>query len=287
MKDIYANTKDRNGPQNDEEVRESIRDTFTITTDGKIRQSIENAVIALENDPVLAGSIMYNELTERIDIVKPLPWNRSGQMMDDTDEIHFCYYLEAYYGLSVEQKIRNALRVVANRHSCHPIREYLLSLEWDGRERVRYALHHFLGAGTSDVTYECLKLFMSGAIHRVFDPGCKFDDMLCLVGEQGGGKSSFFRFLAVKDDWFSDDLRKLDDENVFRKMQGHWIIEMSEMIATANAKSIEEIKAFLSRQKDTYKIPYDRQPKDRRRQCIFGGTSNNLNFLPFDRYLFK
>ena len=42
----------------------------------------------------------------------------------------------------------------------------------------------------------------------------------------------------VQDDWFSDDLKKLDDENVYRKMQGHWLIEMSEMIATANAKSI-------------------------------------------------
>lgn len=48
----------------------------------------------------------------------------------------------------------------------------------------------------------------------------------------------------MKDEWFSDDLRKLDDDNVYRKLQGHWIIEMSEMIATANAKSIEEIKSF-------------------------------------------
>ena len=59
--------------------------------------------------------------------------------------------------------------------------------------------------------------------------------MLCLVGGQGVGKSTFFRLLAVKDEWFSDDLRRLDDDNVYRKLQGHWIIEMSEMIATANA----------------------------------------------------
>ena len=81
--------------------------------------------------------------------------------------------------------------------------------------------------------------------------------MLCLVGGQGAGKSTFFRLLAVKDEWFSDDLRRLDDDNVYRKLQGHWIIEMSEMIATANAKSIEEIKSFLSKQKETYKIPYE------------------------------
>ena len=35
------------------------------------------------------------------------------------------------------------------------------------------------------------------------------------------------------------------------------MIEMSEMMATANAKSIEEIKSFLSRQKEVYKIPYE------------------------------
>jgi len=122
-----------------------------------------------------------------------------------------------------------------------------------------------------------------GAITRAFKPGSKFEIMLCLVGGQGAGKSTFFRLLAVRDEWFSDDLRKLDDDNVYRKLQGHWIIEMSEMMATANAKSIEEIKSFLSRQKEVYKIPYETHPADRPRQCVFGGTSNALDFLPLDR----
>ena len=76
-------------------------------------------------------------------------------------------------------------------------------------------------------------------------------------------------------------MKKLDDENVYRKLQGHWIIEMSEMIATANAKSIEEIKSFLSRQKETYKVPYETHPADRLRQCVFGGTTNrSRTFCP-------
>ena len=58
---------------------------------------------------------------------------------------------------------------------------------------------------------------------------------------------------------------------------------MSEMIATANAKSIEEIKSFISRQKETYKVPYETYPSDRLRQCVFGGSSNTLDFLPLDR----
>ncbi len=91
-----------------------------------------------------------------------------------------------------------------------------------------------------------------------------------------------FRLLAGRDEWFSDDLKKLDDENVYRKLQGHWIIEMSEMIATANAKSIEEIKSFLSRQKETYKVPYETHPADRLRQCIWR-DDQPAGLLPRDR----
>ena len=181
------------------------------------------------------------------------------------------------------KKIQDAADIAANENSYHPVLEYLNSLTWNGTERVRSCLRHFLGASEDDYTYQSLRLFLLGAIHRAFSPGCKFEVMLCLVGGQGAGKSTFFRLLAVKDEWFSDDLRKLDDDNVYRKLQGHWIIEMSEMIATANAKSIEEIKSFLSRQKEVYKIPYETHPADRPRQCVFGGTSNALDFLPLDR----
>ena len=86
----------------------------------------------------------------------------------------------------------------------------------------------------------------------------------------------------MENEWFSDDLRKLDDDNVFRKIQGHWIIEMAEMLATCNARSVEDIKSFLSRQSETYKVPYETHPEDRPRQCIFVGSSNNADFLPFD-----
>ena len=67
------------------------------------------------------------------------------------------------------------------------------------------------------------------------------------------------------------------------KLQNHWIIEMGEMKATITAKNIEQIKSFLSRQKETYKVPYEVHPEDRPRQCVFCGTSNDLNFLPLDR----
>ncbi len=60
----------------------------------------------------------------------------------------------------------------------------------------------FLGADESDYVEEMLKHFLLGAIRRVFRPGSKYEEMLCLVGGQGAGKSSFFRLLAIRDEWF-------------------------------------------------------------------------------------
>ena len=263
---------------------EEVKAMLDTTEKGGVRNSIKNCLMVFQHDPLLSGAIAYNLLTDRTDVVKPIGYDRSpGTSMTDTDMKYIRLYLEENYDLTSEKKIIDAADLAAHQNSYHPVQDYLNSLTWDGTERIRFCLHHFLGAEADEYTFQALRLFLLGAIHRAFRPGCKFEVMLCLVGGQGARKSTFFRLLAGKDEWFSDDLRKLDDENVYRKLQGHWIIEMSEMIATANAKSIEEIKSFLSRQKEVYKIPYETHPADRLRQCVFSGTSNAMDFLPLDR----
>ncbi|MBR1534465.1 MAG: virulence-associated protein E [Ruminococcus sp.] len=273
------NTTNSNNHHSTEQIKESLE----AYRKGGVKNSIGNCVKVLKNDPKLRGAIAKNLLTERVDIVNPLWWERTGSTITDTDMNYLLLYLEENYGLTNENKALKAIDIVANENCYHPIRDYIDQLQWDGKERIRYALHRFLGSEESEYNYQALKLFMLGAIHRAFHPGCKFETMLCLVGGQGAGKSTFFRFMAIRDEWFSDDLRNLDDENVYRKLQGHWIIEMSEMMATANAKSIEGIKSFLSRQKETYKVPYETHPADRLRQCVFAGTTNRQDFLPRDR----
>ena len=219
---------------------EEVKALLESTEKGGVRNSIHNCLTVFQYDPVLSGAVAKNLLTERIDLLKPIGRKRrtGSKAMTDTDMKYIRLYLEKTYGLTSEKKIADAADLAADANSYHPIRDYLNGLVWDGKERIRYCLRHFLGADTDNFTYHSLRLFLLGAIHRAFCPGCKFEVMLCLVGGQGAGKSTFFRLLAVKDEWFSDDLRKLDDDNVYRKLQGHWIIEMSEMIATANAKSI-------------------------------------------------
>ena len=86
---------------------------------------------------------------------------------------------------------------VATSNQYHPICEYLNKLKWDGTERIRYVLKRYMGAEDSDMVYECLKHFMMEALLRIFKPGYKADEMLCLVGTQGAGKSTFFSFFCL------------------------------------------------------------------------------------------
>lgn len=237
----------------------------------------------MEQDPILKGAFRYNILTGQVDIVKELWWKKESPAINDMDMNYIMLYLEETYGLTIDKVVQKSIEHEADRRKYHPIRDYLNGLEWDRQERIRYVLHHFLGAPISNLTYESMKMFLLGAIARVFHPGIKFEYMLCIVGGQGIGKSTFFRLLAINDDWFTDDIKRLDDENIYRRLRGHLIVELSEMVATARAKSIEETKSFLSRQKETYKDLYAIHAVDRPRQCVFGGTSNKKKFLPFDR----
>lgn len=269
----------------DEEMsaEEDILESLARTQKGNVKSSIENCVTVLCRDPVLKGAICKNELTDKIDIVRPLLWKRNGNGVTDVDMYQIQRYIETHYGISSDKAVNKAVSIVASEKSYHPIREFLEDLHWDGKSRIAGLMPRFLGADDNEYTREVMRLLMMAAVCRIYEPGCKFEIMVCLVGGQGAGKSTFFRFLAVNDEWFTDDLKRMDDENVYSKMQGHWIIEMSEMLATVNAKSIEDIKSFLSRQKETYRIPYQTYAEDRPRQCIFVGTSNNLDFLPLDR----
>ena len=199
------------------------------------------------HDPNLKGAFRLNMFTDKIDITRDLGWYRESESLTDVDLKFLVVYFEKHYGLANEKRIEDVIKVVANENRYHPVLDYLNSLTWDGKERIRYALHHFLGAEVSDYTYEVMKLFMMGTISRVSCPGIKFESMLCLVGGQGAGKSTFLRFLAMKDDWFTDDLKKMDDDNVYRKIQAHLIVEFPEMVAIFNAKNVEDIIGVISK----------------------------------------
>ena len=151
-----------------------MKEKLEFTQRGEVRQSAGNYRVVLLNDPKLKGAFRLNMFTDKIDITKDLGWYRESDNLTDVDLKFLVLYMEQHYGLSNEKKIDDAIKVVANENRYHPVQDYLNALQWDKVERIRYALHHFLGAEINNYTYEVLKLFMLGTISRVFRPGIKF-----------------------------------------------------------------------------------------------------------------
>jgi predicted P-loop ATPase len=278
-----SETETKNLDNDTEDTFENISSQLDRGEKNKVLQTNYNCQLVLRKDPLFTNAIRFNELNQKVDICQNLGWKRDSVYLCDTDLDNIITYMEATYGLRTDKQIERAIRVVAKENSYHPIREKLMSLEWDGVERLPDALHHFLGVEKTSLSVASLKVFMLGAIARVFKPGCKFEYMLCLVGGQGAGKSTFLRFLAMDDLYFTDDIKRLDDDKAFQRLQGHWIVEIPEMLAILNAKMVEETKSFISRQSDNYRTPYDRYAVDHPRQCVFAGTSNKTEFLPMDK----
>ena len=262
---------------------EALKEKLRHNEKGNVTQIIENCEMVVHEDELLNGAVRVNKLTGRLEIQKDMGWSRAGPTVNDNDMNNILSYMARNYDLRADKLCWRAVTTAAHENSFHPIRDYLEGLEWDGTERIRHVLHHFLGAPEDELTHQCTKMFLMGALKRIYEPGCKFEYVLTLVGGQGIGKSTFFRFLAIQDKWFTDDLVGFKSSRIFEKISGHWIIEMSEMLAIMNAKDADEVKSFLSRQSDVYRDPYAVFPDDRPRQCVFGATTNRVKCLPFDR----
>lgn len=246
-------------------------------------QSIANCEEAIAYDPELYGRIRYNEIAYAPYVYGNVPWKQHTGWREwtNTDDSNLRSYIENRYGMKSMEKIMDALTNVCCRYPVNPIKDLLESCHenWDGNKHVENLLPDMLGAEKNEYTTAVMRLFMLGAVARIYQPGCKFDYMMILVSGQGTGKSTFLRLLTLNDEWFHDNFNTLDGDKAFEKLRGIWIAEMAELQATKRAKDVETIKSFITSRVDTYRAPYGRRTEQHPRMCVLAGTSNPVDFL--------
>jgi predicted P-loop ATPase len=176
-------------------------------------------------------------------------------------------------------QIIEAARNVSLKRPFHPVKELLESLpKWDGVARLERFFPDLCGAKDSVYTREVGKKVFVAVVSRIYKPGCKFDYLPIFVGEQGIGKSTLIKLMALKPAWFSDSLGDIENKDVILQMRSKLIIENGEL-TMFNKKEVTSQKAFLSRSTDRARLPYDRLPRDLPRQCIIISSTNESKFL--------
>lgn len=257
---------------------DSWKSSLRFTDKGTIAQSIQNTVIILRNDPNLAGALALNEMDHNISVRRPLPWRKASDNSPwtDSDDSALRFYLERVYGLSSKDKILDALNVVIKENAYHPVRDYLDTCHWDGVQRVDTLLIDYLGADDTPYTRAVTRKTLVAAISRIYNPGCKFDYMLTLRGQQGIGKSALISKLGGV--WFSDSFSTMQGKEAYEQILGVWIMEVGELAGMRKAEA-ETIKLYISKQSDRFRPAYSRRVQEFPRQCIFIGTTNESQFL--------
>lgn len=247
-----------------------------------VKQLVHNFEIVMDKDSRFAGKIRLNEFAQQPYLYGSVPWENENncRAWSSHDDSALFSLIQADYGLKSRQDFADALKNVSMRNKFHPVRELLDSLTWDGKEHIRSLLPEYLGAEDSDYTYQVMRLWMLGAVSRVYKPGSKFDYTIILQGSQGIGKSTFLKLMALDDLWFNDSLDSLDSDKAVQSLTGSWIIELAELKSLARtAGGVESVKRFLTATQDKYRIPYERRADTFYRQCVFAGTTNKDDFL--------
>ncbi|MDU1314486.1 MAG: virulence-associated E family protein [Clostridium septicum] len=248
------------------------------TEQGKLRSTISNFSLIIDNEPLLKGKIAFNEFSNRATVIGQLPWRKKDNFNDwcDTDDSGLREFIEKYYGILSTAKCADALALSFEKNSYHPVKDFFNSLLWDGEKRVDTLFIDYLGAEDNSYVRTVTRKILTAAVARIFKPGIKFDNMPVLAGPQGIGKSTIIKKLGQ--DWYSDSLTTVSGKEAYEQLQGVWIIEMGEMMATKKA-DIEATKHFLSKTEDIYRVAYGRRTSRFKRQCVFLGTTNDREFL--------
>lgn len=175
------------------------------------------------------------------------------------------------------RKVAQMLTVVQYRHIYDSAQDYLNSLTWDGVSRLDNWLHEVFYVENDTYHHEVGRKWWMGLASRIIEPGRKFDNVLIVQGGQKVGKSSTFLTIAggIENHVEFTDLHVREMQ---QDMQGKLIVEFAEAAIFSKADS-ESLKSIVSRQSDTFRVPYEAHPRDFPRRCAFAVSANNDDIL--------
>lgn len=282
------------------EGRAALRTSLQTIQDSKgafvgFAGSLHNIHKILTRDPVVGGSLAYNEMTERPCFLKSVNLSddldpitvKPGHTLDVRDEhIHdlrtWISYPEAKFGWGTDLRssdMKPAISAAARRNRFHPVKKMFEAEKWDGTPRIDTLGIRYLGMPDDAYSREIFRLVMLAMIARVYQPGHDFQLMLIIEGAtQGSGKSTFVKTLAggFYNEVEASDMR--DARSKAEALVGSLIIEMPELTALRKLPE-DEAKQLISRGAIKVRGAWGSQTELTLLQCVIIGTTNRRAYL--------
>lgn len=269
MRYTIENLETLNNQINDILNESTWRTNLELDPKGNIKNVITNYLIYLNQSAKYKDKFKYNDFTKQKEFKE--------REFNDFDLNILYNDVERDLDLASHSKVDSALMEVFENHKYNPIIDYLNSVNWDGQKRVERLFIDLLDADDTELNRYMTKTWFVAAVKRIFEPGCKFDNMIVLQGEQGIGKSSICDLISLK---YSNDvsLNEIGNKDLINKLNRTWIAVVDEL-DSFNKKEMSLIKTFISNTKDTARLAFGKNAETYPRHCVFIGSTNDSTFL--------
>ena len=261
-------------------------DTYTpfpdITGKGKPLATIRNARELLRR---LRATVRYNVVAKRLELLIP-----GLETSIDNGQNVAVAHLNSYAvmcGMPTE-KLPEYLLAIGDSNQYNPVATWIQSRPWDGRTRLAefYATvtersDRRLPDGRS-LKETLMRRWLISAVAATFNPeGVVARGVLTFQSEQNLGKTLWAKRLAPKELRVIADGLILDptDRDSVKQVVSNWIVELGEVDATFRKADIAALKAFVSKERDTLRLPYARAESEFPRRTVFFASVNDEQFL--------
>ncbi len=224
------------------------------------------------SDEKLTNLVAYNEMAYDIQFLKDIDTIKKGDFLRNSHISIIAWYFLREHNLQCStNNVKQFLEIQSEFNKFHPVKDYIIGLEWDGVERLDNWLSIYTGCELNAYTSNVGRMVLCAAVKRVIDPGCKFDYMVILEGRQGLKKSTFWNVLGGE--FYEEISFGGNEQRIIENMQGAWFIEISELNGFRRQEA-DWLKSFITRKSDKTRLAYERRSGPLLRHNIFVGTFN-------------
>lgn len=241
--------------------------------------TLPNVQEVLSEPSCFGTNICLDEFKSEL-MISPHDDPKAWRAIRDTDYTAIRLWLEnvgRFYPVAKEH-VRDTVHYIGEANKMDSAQEWLLSLKWDGKERIKDFMPRYMG--TIDAAYErSVGVYLWTALAgRVMEPGCQVDMSPVLVGKGGIGKSQGIKAMVPDPSFFVEIRLDESDDETARKMRGVLIGEIAELrgLRTTDA---ERILAFMTRTHEKWTPKYMEHSTTFARRLVMIGTTNEEEFL--------
>jgi len=187
-------------------------------------------------------------------------------------------------GMKGDAKIREILHALSRGVKYHPMEDWMKGLVYGGEDHIGRLID------SVDTDNNLWPTYLENWLIQVVEGVCGWRDgemkkslpyVLVLVGSQGVGKSRWFK--RVGGPWLKGEaelhLSSPSSKDHQLEALKYPMVELSELDGIFRKSDISHMKAFISREVDSIRAPYERRALVRPRMTVFCGSVNDAEFL--------